>query len=279
MPASIGLHMAVIALLIFGLPHVLQKPAGDEAVTVDLVPPPEAKPKAAPPPPAEADKPDRKEAESPPPANDALARQAAVRTVSPVVQFGDRDAGPRKALDGNSAGEAATPPAPREAPEKQTPPKRDNPPAPDKETVLSLPSPAETSASRPAEASGARNAIELNEAKKLFSTSATGDPLATTAMGNLPRGVRGGTLCVTELRAQLLNGSPPYFPDLLPSFPLKEGTVIDVPGAAFRAEGRWRELSYRCEVDADATKVTSFALRVGRLIPRNEWRQRGLPAQ
>lgn len=279
MPASIGLHMAVIALLIFGLPHVLQKPAGDEAVTVDLVPPPEAKPKAAPPPPAEADKPDRKEAESPPPANDAPARQAAVRTVSPVVQFGDRDAGPRKALDGNSAGEAATPPAPREAPEKQTPPKRDNPPAPDKETVLSLPSPAETSASRPAEASGARNAIELNEAKKLFSTSATGDPLATTAMGNLPRGVRGGTLCVTELRAQLLNGSPPYFPDLLPSFPLKEGTVIDVPGAAFRAEGRWRELSYRCEVDADATKVTSFALRVGRLIPRNEWRQRGLPAQ
>jgi hypothetical protein len=132
---------------------------------------------------------------------------------------------------------------------------------------------------RPTENARKPDAQELGEAKKLFSRSATDDALATAAMGDLPRGVRGGTLCVTELRAQLLNASPPYFPDLLPSYRLKEGTVIDVPSAAFRAEGQWQEVGFRCEVDADATKVLSFAFRVGGPIPRSEWKQRGLASQ
>ena len=111
----------------------------------------------------------------------------------------------------------------------------------------------------------------------MFSQSATGDVLAMTAMGNLPRGVRAGRLCVTELREQLQNGLPPYYPDLLPSSRLEEGTVIDVPEAAFRMNGEWYDLGYRCEVDTDATKVVGFALRVGDLLPPSEWRRRGLP--
>jgi hypothetical protein len=46
---------------------------------------------------------------------------------------------------------------------------------------------------------------------------------------------------------------------------------------AFRADGRWYDLSYRCEIDADAMKVVSFAFDVGEPIPRSEWRKRGLP--
>jgi hypothetical protein len=91
--------------------------------------------------------------------------------------------------------------------------------------------------------------------------------------------VRGSTLCVSELREQLLRNAPPYFADLLPSSPLGNGTVIDVPGVAFRANGQWRDLSYRCEVDADATKVVSFAFRIGNPIPRSEWKQRGFPSR
>ena len=120
---------------------------------------------------------------------------------------------------------------------------------------------------------------KLEEAKKLFSPSATGDAVATSAMADLPRSVRGGTLCVSELREQLLRASPPYFPDLLPSNPLPKGTVIDVPDAAFRAGGRWLDLSFRCEVDADATRVVSFAFRVGAAIPRSQWQRRGFPPQ
>ena len=98
-------------------------------------------------------------------------------------------------------------------------------------------------------------------------------------MADVPRGVRAGRLCVTELREQLQNGLPPYYPDLLPSYRLEEGTVIDVPTAAFRVAGEWYDLSYRCEVDTNATRVVAFAFRVGGLLPRSEWTRRKLPAR
>ena len=121
--------------------------------------------------------------------------------------------------------------------------------------------------------------MKLHEAKTLFSRSATDDLVATTAMGNMPRGVRASELCLTELREQLLNASPPYFPELLPSARLKKGTVLDVRGAAFRTNAQWYDLSYRCEVNENATKVVSFAYGVGAPIPPGEWKRRGLPAQ
>jgi hypothetical protein len=77
----------------------------------------------------------------------------------------------------------------------------------------------------------------------------------------------------------LLHAAPPYFPDLLPSDRPKGGTVIDVPGTAFRAFGQWFDLSYRCEVDKDATRVVSFAFQVGNPVPRSEWARRKLPSQ
>jgi hypothetical protein len=66
-------------------------------------------------------------------------------------------------------------------------------------------------------------------------------------------------------------------PELLPFDPLKEGTVIEKPSTAFRASWQWHDLSYRCEVDADATKVVGFAFDVGNPIPPSEWKRRGLP--
>ena len=98
-------------------------------------------------------------------------------------------------------------------------------------------------------------------------------------MGDVPRGVRGGRLCVTALRDELRNGLPPYFPDLLPSFRLGEGRVIDVPKAAFRVAGQWFDISYRCEVDENATRVVGFSYRVGAAVPPSQWNQRGLPAR
>lgn len=276
MPVSLGLHLAVVAFLVLDLPRALQKPQEDgQAVNVDLVPPPKpaARPKAKPPAPAE------KQAEknpAPQPAGTATPQTPA--RLSPAVRFGERDEGPRKALDGNSAEDAAQSPA-QEVPDEQASPEKDVAPVPDKDAVLSLPEAAVKPAPRPAVAHGEGKAPKLNKAKTLFSRSATGDALATTAMRSLPRGVRATTLCVTELREQLLNASPPYYPDVLPSQQLKEGTVIDAPGVAFRADGRWQELSYRCEVDADATKVMSFAFRIGDPIPRSEWKQRGFPSQ
>ncbi|OWV99350.1 DUF930 domain-containing protein [Rhizobium sp. R693] len=120
--------------------------------------------------------------------------------------------------------------------------------------------------------------IELTEAKTLFSQNMTNDPVARTAMGDLPRRARVAELCSSELRQQLIHSPPGYSPEMVPRAGLAQGTVLELRGVAFRASARWYDLSFRCEVDADATKVVSFAYDVGNPIPKSQWKSRGLPS-
>ncbi|MBX3580470.1 MAG: DUF930 domain-containing protein [Rhizobiaceae bacterium] len=122
-------------------------------------------------------------------------------------------------------------------------------------------------------------ATKLQKATTLYSRAVTRNPAAMTAMRNMPRDIRAGRLCVTELREQLLNAWPPYAPDLLPTERLKSGTVLDGSGAAFRQAGEWYELNFRCEVDKDAMRVVSFAFSVGDRLSQSERMRRGLPLQ
>ena len=247
LPASLVLHLLIAALLVFGLPVSLLQPAKEQAINVDLVPPPKppAQAKAQPSPPPEQPK-----AEKPREESKETSKRKAVG--QPVYQFGDKDAGPRKALDGNSARDGQV-----------TPP----------------PEVAELLAPKAGDLSKVKAPVRLKEAKKLYSQAATGDILATTAKSKLPRGERAGRLCLTELRGQLANTSPPYFPDILPSYVLDKSTSIEVRGTAFRSNGQWYKLSYRCEVDEDALKVVSFGFDVGDPVPPSEWKRLGLPAQ
>ncbi|MGV4794990.1 DUF930 domain-containing protein [Rhizobium sp. F40D2] len=156
--ASVLLHVPLVALLIFGLPKIEPRPAEDESVKVELVPPPEEKkpepkpeekppepkppakkqPPPPPPPPPSPPPP-------PPPPRAAENKPAALMpSLNPVFEFGDRDSGPKKSTSGNSSqGEvksATTAPqhgakseqAPTEAsaekPQTETPPAR---PVPD----------------------------------------------------------------------------------------------------------------------------------------------------
>lgn len=394
LPASLAVHLSIVALMIFGLPVSLLKPEDEKAINVELVPPPEAaaeeakpeepeqakaepppaedtkpedpkqaesqpppaaleeakpedlqQPKGGPPPPAEQAKPEESKqakaeppppaeqakpeeskqakveppppaeeaksekpeqakaepppppadeakpeepeqakAEPPPPADEAKAEEPeqakagpppSMSVLQPVFQYGEKDAGPREAPDGNSAEEGSAPP-PAES-DKQEP--ADQP-------VALTAGPAGEASPAGAPDKPAVSGVEIvkesapkpEEAKRLFSQKATSNPIATTALGNVPRGVRGGRLCVTELREQLENGMPPYYPEILPSYRLGKGTVIEVRKAAFRVGGQWYDLSYRCEVDANATKVVGFAFSVGAPLPPSEWRRRGLPS-
>lgn len=326
LPVSVGLHLLVAALLILDLPPLLAEPQEEEPVQVELVPPPEEKKPEPPPAPAEPEKPAEpeppaepekpQEAATPPaepekpqeaaqPPSEQKAQPPAPPVLNPVVQFGERDAGPRQALDGNSAEEGAEtqPPEPTQAEAPAEPPPSpeaqaetlpeppagpqdsaalgpDGLPAGEAEeagTQVSLPETSAVPAPRPTLRAAASSQPPLQEAQRLFSQSATGTQVATTAMGNIPREVRAGRLCTTELREQLRAGSPPYFPDLLPTYPLEHGNVLDIPMAAFRVRGQWVDLSFRCTVDSQATRVMSFAHRVGMAIPRSEWAARGLP--
>ena len=262
-PASVAAHVLVIALLIFGLPLPQVEPEQPEAIAIELVPPPEPAPQEEEQPPEEAaeeqppeeEAPEEQpaeaaEAEAPPQEAAAEPQQSAppIQVLRPVFQFGEQDAGPREATDGSAPEEAET-----------------EEPAPDPIDEAAAPLPAE------------KPPVELAEARTLFSRAVTDDPAAMTAMAGLPREMRGSELCTTELREQLRNSTPPYWPDLLPAYRLGAGSVLEVREAAFRARGQWYDLSFRCEVDADATRVLSFAFNVGDAIPRDQWRARGFP--
>lgn len=289
--ASVVLHLLAAALLVFELPASLPQPQEEEAIKVDLVPPPKPpeKAKAEPPPPAEKpqpekppqepEKPEQAKAETPPAASKDTASRQPSPALRAVVQFGEKDAGPRQALDGDSAEDGSSPPAASREPDEK------DLAAPPTVTAagaaIQVPPPGTPGAKAPKaeEPAKAQKTPKLQKARKLFSANATGDPIATTAMRDLPRGVRVGELCASEIRQQLLHASPPYLAEGYPRYELKEGTVLEARRAAFRAGGEWYDLSFRCEVDADATKVVSFAFGVGDLIPRSEWNSRKPPLQ
>ncbi|WP_245500616.1 DUF930 domain-containing protein [Rhizobium sp. BK251] len=117
---------------------------------------------------------------------------------------------------------------------------------------------------------------ELTEAKTLFSRAVTDDPVAMTAMGNLPRSVRFDELCGSELQEQLRHASPAYDPVRMPAYRLQSGTVLQVNSGAFLDRLGWYDLSFRCEVDSDAMKVLSFAFKVRGPLPKSKWRSRGI---
>ena len=94
-------------------------------------------------------------------------------------------------------------------------------------------------------------------------------------MAGVPRDQRIAKLCASALQQKLVAAS--YFPDLVPLIPLEMGNVLDIPDAAFRMRTTWYNLSFRCEVDPDATRVLSFAFDVGNAIPPEEWGRLGLP--
>ncbi|MER8725984.1 DUF930 domain-containing protein [Mesorhizobium sp. M1027] len=273
LPTSIALHLLIVAFLLFGLPATLSQPGKEQAIAVDIVPPPKPPEKTKPPSPAEPPKP-----EKPPEAKVETPASREVAAQRPVFQFGEKDAGPRKSLDGNSAEDGSEqPPAPQD-PNNQDLAQPPAVTAVDGKDQAPPPGAPQPPKPKPADVANVQKPLKLEEAKRLFSQAATDDPIATTAMKNVPRAVRIGQLCNTELAQQLVHASPPYFPDSLLEYRLKAGTVMNVASAPFPANGQWYDLSFRCEVDPDATKVVSFAFRVGNPVPRSEWKRRGLPA-
>lgn len=111
--------------------------------------------------------------------------------------------------------------------------------------------------------------------RRLQAQGVISDASATTSMAGVPRDKRAAKLCASILQQKLLGAS--YSPDLVPLVPLKQGNVLDAPEAFFRTRTAWHAVSFRCEVDTDATTVLSFSYRVGTTIPRGQWARLGLP--
>ena len=272
--------------------------------------PPKQEAKKLEPPPPRAEKP------AEPPKSTDQAKGQSLPVLRPVFEFGEKDGGPKKSQTGNASKETTSPPAESKADAevaepvkqaKEAPVTLEAPPAnpvPDdihlpevgiaaanerkngpvagasldatKTEIVTAP-PTASPKSDPSKTPTAGKPVELTKAKTLFSQSETDDPVATTAMGSIPRGVRAGQLCATELSFQLWHASPPYPADLVRPYRLSSGSVLEVKRSEFRANAQWYDLSFRCELNEDATKVISFAFEIGAPVPRSEWRKRGFP--
>jgi len=97
----------------------------------------------------------------------------------------------------------------------------------------------------------------LKRAKTLLSKQAMSSPRAQSAMVDLSREDRIGVLCASELQAQLQQGTPAHIPDILPRLKGTVGNVLSLT-RSFRDNTGWYDITFRCEVDDDATK--RFAL-------------------
>jgi len=266
--------------------------------------------KQDPPPPA----PQQKLVEPPPPAKEAKGQPLPV--LRPVFEFGEKDSGLKKSETGNASKETTNPPAESKVDAKvvepvkqakEAPTVTEAPPANPVPEDIQLPEvgiaaanglrngpvagispnatkteivaapPAASPKSDPSKAPIPGKPVELTEAKTLFSQSETDDPIATTAMGSIPRGVRAGQLCATELGQQLRHSSQSYRLEIVPAYELPSGRVLEIKRGSFRANAQWYDFRFRCEINENATKIVSFAYEVGAPVPRSEWRKRGFP--
>ena len=333
---SLILHALIIALLLYGSSRLPQQHPDDGAVSVVMVPPPEqVKPQPVPPPKeTKVEKPPEPKIEKPAEQNveKPSPPPSSIEELKPVFQYGAKDSGPRRSLDGSSAQESSASPTKTEDPEQPgvakdseaksaaepDRPKQEDPASnreaeqdkagdansaksdqqepqgvdtqdavTDGSSEVELPLAAAAPQPRPARgpkpaSAGTRRSSSADVAvatsqgysslpgvRRLYSQGATGDPFAGASMDGVPRDQRAGKLCASALQQRLLDEG--YFAGLLPYRLLKSGNVLDVPDATFRTRTAWYRVSFRCEVDANATRVLSFVSRTGALVPQAEW--------
>jgi hypothetical protein len=60
------------------------------------------------------------------------------------------------------------------------------------------------------------------------------------------------------------------------STPVHDGHTLTVNGGAFRAGGKWFQLSFVCKGSPDHLHVTEFTYKVGEEIPESKWSSLGL---
>ncbi len=89
-------------------------------------------------------------------------------------------------------------------------------------------------------------------------------------------------LCAIEAIEQLRLAQAATAPDAVVGYAFgaleTDGLSLIAEGGAFRSEGEWYHLRYRCTVSPDRRDVTEFAFAAGRQIPHREWEDHFLNA-
>ncbi len=245
--ASVILHLLLVAVLLFGVPDVFP-PVEEQSIHVELVEPEEKAPEPAPSP--------EQVGEPEPP---QVAELAAEQTQEQKPQ----------------AFESAAP--------------EDDKPQPDDpvETTLTEEPQTQTETAEDKIAETKEEAVtlqpvksdpELKKAKEIHSKDMLSDPRVKQAIGKLPMKDRMVQVCSIEALEQIRRQKAGAFPDILaPIGSETQGTRFEVKNGAFRSQGKWYEVRFQCQVNADAMRIEDFRYNIGQAIPESEWQARELP--
>jgi hypothetical protein len=53
--------------------------------------------------------------------------------------------------------------------------------------------------------------------------------------------------------------------------------MLTAEGAAFRSEGKWYELAFKCRISPFRQKVEAFDFAIGGAMPKRDWSSHNLP--
>ena len=287
---SLAVHAALVLFLALHLTLDLPEAPKEDSVAVELVEPPK------PPPPPQEEKQARMPVPKPAPARPQQPQAFESGAAEPQVEKPDA-ASAAEARKPAAAAQGGVKPAPK----PQMTPKavdalrarlqaaeaeQSGEPAPAPETAADS-KPADAGRDTAAEAEkegqdkGKAETGRMKEAKEHFSKRMLSDPRVKAALGQLPPERRIVQICSIEALEQVRHAHPDAFPDLLVPFStgggLIEDHVLTASGGAYRGRQGWFGIDYRCEVDAQTTRIVSFRYGVGAAIPRSEWARRKLP--
>ena len=100
---------------------------------------------------------------------------------------------------------------------------------------------------------------------------------------NVTQGERVVQLCNIEALEQIRIAAPQHDPDTLVSYamadPVATGLMLTAIGGAFRSRRQWYGVSFECVAAPGLDGVTSFAFKLGELIPESEWEAHNLNAE
>ncbi len=273
--ASIALHLSVVFLLVFRL-HVEPFPE-EQTVEVELVAPLPTKPKEKPqqaPASAKAARPLVFESMPPQPEQKTTEPQqpAAEQASTPST---NPESAPTESSSDTEPGEAkpATPAPVVTGTNLQSVPVPEEKARPDETN--------REPARKPAEAKTKQKSDELNPAREPSSSKSLFDPRVLQTIGQLPREGRIRQLCKIEAIARIRQQPFSRYADILVPYGASGGLItnntLDARGGAFRNGSNWYNVSFKCQVDANTTKVVSLSLGIGGAVPPSEWRKRELP--
>ncbi|MGH6859552.1 MAG: DUF930 domain-containing protein [Phyllobacterium sp.] len=279
MLASIALHVSFALLLWFRMPSA-PITAPEETIKVALVPPPQPKPEEK----TETEPAKAEPAPAQPEGFEsavAKARQKTTETQLPPVAAAE-------ASQDKTAPDASSPPAgapvPSDAkgkPSAETLPDAsgmapENVPIPESKPPLGGPG-----ASEPAKTRSTEQPNQLVSAQQLFSPESLSSFRVRQTTGKISPRARIMQLCTIEALEQVRRQRPGSYPDLLVPFGPSGRSIsshgLNARGGAFRSRGNWFDIDFKCAVDADRTRVTSFSFAIGGAIPRGQWNARQLP--